>query len=110
MDSERLWWHLGNEERDLDGKVKHLQDLLKFMISFIDSNGEQHKDVEHDDQGETLQQQKKTVAPPFNSESTGTKQHQLPWMVSLSCRYVHYALHERARQLPWPYKSIKKGL
>ena len=64
------------EKRDLEEKVKHLQNLLNFIISFTDSNGEHHKDVEHNDQGETLQQQKKTVTSPFITEPTGTEQHQ----------------------------------
>ena len=67
---------MGDEERDLEVKVKHLLDLLNFIISFTDSNGEHHKDVEQNDQGETLQQQKKTVTSPFNAEPTGTEQHQ----------------------------------
>ena len=66
---------MGDEGRDLEGKVKHLQDLLTFAISITDSNGEHHKDVEYHDQGETLQQQRKTVTPP-HAESTGTEQHQ----------------------------------
>ena len=67
---------MGDEERDLEVKVKHLLDLLNFIISFTDSNGEHQKDVEQNDQGETLQQQKKTVTSPFNAEPTGTEQHQ----------------------------------
>ena len=31
---------MGGEERDLDGKVKHSQDLLKFTICFTDRNGD----------------------------------------------------------------------
>ena len=52
---------IGDEKRDLEAKVKHLQDLLNFIMSFTDSNGEHPKDVEQHDQEETLQQQKKTV-------------------------------------------------
>lgn len=31
---------MGDEERDIEGKVKHSQDLLKFTICFIDRNGD----------------------------------------------------------------------
>ena len=72
---------MGDEKRDLEEKVKHLQNLLNFIISFTDSNGEHHKDVEHNDQGETLQQQKKTVTSPFITEPTGKNNINLPWMV-----------------------------
>ena len=67
---------MGDEERDLEGKVQHLQDLLNFIISFTDSNGEHQKDVEQNDQGETLQQQKNTVTSTFKAEPTCTEQHQ----------------------------------
>ena len=63
-------------ERDLERKVKHLQDLLNFIIPFTNSNGGHHKDVAQNDQGDTLQQQKKTVTSSFNAEPTGTEQHQ----------------------------------
>ena len=63
---------MGDEERDLERKVKHLQDLLNSIISFT----EHHKDVEQNHQRETLQQQEKTVSPPINAEATGTEQHQ----------------------------------
>ena len=63
---------MGDEERDLERKVKHLQDLLNSIISFT----EHHKDVEQNDQRETLQQQEKTVSSPINAEATGTEQHQ----------------------------------
>ena len=63
---------MGDEERSLEGKNKYLQDLLNFITSFTDSNGEYHKDVEHHDQEEILQQQRKAVTPAFNSEPTGT--------------------------------------
>ena len=46
---------MGDEEGDLEGKVKHLQDLLGFIISFRDSNKEHDKDVEQNDQREPLQ-------------------------------------------------------
>ena len=54
------------------GEVKHLQDLLNFIF-FTESNGEHHKDEEQNDQGETLQQQIKTVTSPFNAKPTGIK-------------------------------------
>ena len=63
---------MGDEERDLERKVKHLQDLLNSIISFT----EHHKDEEQNDQRETLQQQQKTVPSPINAEATGTEQHQ----------------------------------
>ena len=47
---------------------------MNLIISFTDNNGKRHNDVEHHDHGETLQQQKKTVTPPFNSEPTGTEE------------------------------------
>ena len=45
---------MGDEEIVLEGKVKHLQNLLNFIISFTDNNGEHHKDVEQNGQGEKL--------------------------------------------------------
>ena len=67
---------VGNEERDLEAKVKHLQDLVNLIIFFTDDNGEHQKDVEQHDSGEKRQQQKKAVTSPFNAEPTGTEQHQ----------------------------------
>ena len=67
---------MGDEETELQAKVKHLQYLLNFIMSFTDSNGEHQKDVEQHDPGEQHQQQKKTVASPFNAKPTGTEQHQ----------------------------------
>ena len=72
---------MGDEERYLEGKVKHLQDLLNFIISFTDSDGEHHKYVEQNNQGETLQHQKKTVTSPFNAEPTIQNNINLLWMV-----------------------------
>ena len=58
-------------------KVKHLKDLLNFIIFFTDNNEKHQKDVEQHDPEETCKQQrKKTVTLPFNAESTGTEQHQ----------------------------------
>ena len=67
---------MGDEERDLEAKVKHLQDLLKFIIAFTDNNGKHQKDVEQHGEGKTRQKQKKTVRSPFSAEATGTEQHQ----------------------------------
>ena len=49
---------------------------MNLITSFTERNAEHHKDVEQNGQGETLQQQKKTVTSPFNAERTGTEQHQ----------------------------------
>ena len=117
---------MGDEKRDLEAIVKHLQDLLNFIISFTDSNGEHQKDVEQHDLGETHQQQKKTVTSPFNAPFITNQQVQnninLPWMVRQQNRFMlvlqelctlyldTMPTHERARRLPWPNKSFTIGL
>ena len=67
---------MGDEKRDLQAKVKHLQDLLNFIISFTDNTGEHQEDVEQHGPRETRQQLKKTVTSPFNAGPTCTEQHQ----------------------------------
>ena len=118
---------MGDEKKDLEAIVKHLQDLLNFIISFTDSNGEHQKDVEQHDLGETRQQQKKTVTSPFNAPFITNQQVQnninLPWMVRRQQNRFMLVLqelctlcldtmstHERAKRLPWPNKSFTIGL
>ena len=67
---------MGDEERDLDAEVKHLQNLLNL---FTDSIGEHHKNVvEQHDQGDTLQQQKNQH--PMQNQQVQNNIN-LPWMV-----------------------------
>ena len=103
---------MGDEKTDLEGKVKHLQDQLNFIISFTKSNGENHQDGQQNYQGETLQQQKKTVTSPFNVEPAGTEQHQSTLDGKKTTEQIYVGAAERiyTMRLPRPNKSIEKGL
>ena len=61
-----IWWIqkgyediMEDEERDLEAKVKHLQDLLNFIIAFTDNNGKHQKDVEQHEEGKHVKNKKR---------------------------------------------------
>ena len=58
------------------------QDLVNFIISFTDSNGEHHKDEEHHDQGETLQRAKEDSDITIQCKTKKVQNNiNLPWMI-----------------------------
>ena len=75
---------MGDEERHSEEKLKYLQNLLNFIISFKDSNGEYHNDhhyPEHRDQRSTPAGKKDRETTIKSRKKQVQNNINLPWMV-----------------------------